>query len=156
MRKFESLTAFGTSCFYTYTRLRTLFDFISFSGQNLSEIALHTAEWSPQRRPNKNEKSERADELPQPKNDADRKLRCTPPVATTGGFDIEMPNATLPRPTTTHVMFMCIYRCCFIADNVVIFLRIFFHYRPSRWKKRSMKFICTEIISFSSTRPIKC
>jgi hypothetical protein len=74
------------------------------TGQNLSEIALHTAEWSPQRRPNKSEKSERADDLAPPKSDADRKLRTVPPVAATGGFDIELPNAGLPRPTTTHAI----------------------------------------------------
>jgi hypothetical protein len=81
LRKFESLTAFG---------------------QNLSEIALQSAEWSPQRRPNKNEKSERADELKAPLGDAERKLRCVPPCVGGGGFDVELPKGE--RPATTHAI----------------------------------------------------
>jgi hypothetical protein len=81
LRKFESLTAFG---------------------QNLSEIALQSAEWSPQRRPNKNEKSERADELKAPLGEAERKLRCVPPCVGGGGFDVELPKGE--RPATTHAI----------------------------------------------------
>mmetsp|Transcript_2527 Transcript_2527/g.4130 ORF Transcript_2527/g.4130 Transcript_2527/m.4130 type:complete len:875 (+) Transcript_2527:39-2663(+) len=81
LRKYESLTAFG---------------------QHLSEIKLESAEWCPQRLPNKAAAKGHDCDVIAIQSDEDERNRCRATATEDNGYVLEKPNRSEPRPINTR------------------------------------------------------